>query len=1044
MRRIARLAVRRPRSVLAFWIVAFAVALVFTDNARNNLHETDLQIPGTISDRASKLTERQFGGSIAMAILLEGPPEEVERRGPELVQRLERIDGVQVLSPWAIGGARVLREPPGEALLTLQVTKPFERISDETTPEVQKVLRDFVKPPIKAELTGLAPLVRAINEASLDSLDQGELIALPVLLVFLLFVFRSPIAALVPALAGLFVTRIGTSLMGLVNTSIEVDALALNMVTMIGLALGVDYSLLIVSRFREELAAGTSIPTAVEESIARAGRTVIFAGTALSVGMLGALMIAPGALLVSATMGVIVACVIAVLIALFAMPAGLALLGTNVNRWQFSLGGGENPWVRLSHRALRKPGVAAFFVLLPLLALSAPALALDTGPPHVANLPPDDASRKSYEAFEKKRGAGWSTPFEVTFRTEGPITTTKRLRILKRFQERVAREPGVEAVLGPAALLERTAVLRSLTRQIASGGEQISRLERGLRLLLRGEGRLHDGLTALSGGGGQLVQGLAQAAEGSDQIADGVTEAAPQTKRLANGVRQTSTGAERITRNARRAKRGAQRLLDNIQELDKNLQDESTNSDDRLTAPLDRAQSAVQSALRSLGNVLPTTQADPQFQRAKQDVQRALSELGPLRTNVSDYVTELETNATASKEIRRGLERLVDGLGQLATGSGRLDNGVARTASGSARLAKGVDQLRIGTSALRDGLFQLLGGPEGGATALAAGLQKAETGSTTIGRGVQRLLDSVVRVRVSNDRQLDRLRRSGTDVGRASSSGYFVLAGIEGSQPQTQTNVSFATNARSGGNTARVIVVPKSGPFDSASVKLRSALERETDNTRHQLGSEGIVGGPAVLLNDFDTATTNRFPFLVAVLVLVTFLVLLVVFRSPVLAFCAVVLNMVTVGAAVGVLILCFQTDPPLLGGPGYLDAIALSGIFAIIFGLSIDYEVFLISRLLEGHALTGTTDGAIQYSLEKTATIITGAAFIMAGVFLAFAISPVTNTRQFGIGLTVAVILDATVVRLILLPALIKLFGERTWLVPTWLDRILPRFPTH
>ena len=84
------------------------------------------------------------------------------------------------------------------------------------------------------------------------------------------------------------------------------------------------------------------------------------------------------------------------------------------------------------------------------------------------------------------------------------------------------------------------------------------------------------------------------------------------------------------------------------------------------------------------------------------------------------------------------------------------------------------------------------------------------------------------------------------------------------------------------------------------------------------------------------------------------------------------------------------------------------------------------MSRLVEGRALTGTTEGAIRYGLEKTATIITGAAAVMAFVFLAFAISPVANTRQFGIGLTVAVVLDATVVRLILLPALIRFFGER------------------
>jgi RND superfamily putative drug exporter len=760
--------------------------------------------------------------------------------------------------------------------------------------------------------------------------------------------------------------------------------------------------------------------------------------------MLGALLIAPGALLVSATMGVIVASVLAVTVALFAMPAGLALLGTNVNRWQFALGGGENPWVRLSQRVLRKPGVAAFFVLLPLLALSSPALALDTGPPNVENLPPDNHSRKSYEAFERDRGAGWSTPFEVTFRTEGPITTTRRLEILKRFQERIAREKGVVAVLGPAALLERTAVLRGLTRQISSGGRQLVTLERGLRRLRGGTGRLRNGLVAGARGADALAGGLGRAATGSGQIASGANRAAPQTKRLAEGVKQTSAGAKRISRNSRRARRGTRRLRRNFEELFDTLKEENASSDTRLSDPLNRAHSAVQSALRSLGQILPSSAGDPNVQRAKQDVQKALEELGPLQTNLADYVTELETNTTASREISRGLKRLATGVTQLASGNQRLDSGLAQAAAGAALLAEGVGRLDTGSQALHNGLLALLAGTGGGARGLSAGLGQAVSGSNRIGQGLERLLNGVVRVRTRNEAQLGELRRSGTDVNQAAQSGYFVLAGVEGSQPQTQTNVSFATNTPNGGNTARVIVVPASGPFDPESTALRPRLEDETRKTRKQLGSEGIVGGPALLLDDFDSATSERFPFLVAVLVVVTFLVLLVVFRSPVLAFCAVVLNLVTVGAAVGVLIICFQTDPPLLGGPGYLDAIALSGIFAIIFGLSIDYEVFLISRLLEGHALTGTTDGAIRYSLEKTATIITGAALIMAGVFLAFAVSPVTNTRQFGIGLTVAVLLDATLVRLILLPALIRLFGERTWVVPTWLDRVLPRFSTH
>ena len=1046
MRAVARLSMRRPVAVLVFWGIAFVVALFFVGNARDNVHETDLQIPGTDSARAAKLTRDRFGSTISMAILLKGPPKLVEEQGPELVERLERIDGVQVLSPWAVGGARVLREPPGQALLTLQVAKPFEQVSDETTPAVQSVLDDFVQPPLHVEVTGLAPLVRALNQASLDSLDQGEKIAIPILLVMLLLIFRSPIAAIVPAAAGLLVTRIGMALMGAVNEAVEIDALALNMVTMIGLALGVDYSLLMVSRFREELAAGAGVPAAVEAALARAGRTVIFAGTALAVGMLGALLIAPGALLVSATMGVIVAAVLAVTTALFAMPAGLAVIGTNVNRWQFGIGAGANPWVRLAERILRKPGVAAFFVILPLLVLSSPALALNTGPPNVANLPPDNASRKSYEAFEHDRGAGWSTPFEIAFRTRGPITTTRRLSELKRFQKRVARLPGVDAVLGPAALLERTAVLRSLTRQIASSGRQLTRLEQGLRRLRRGAGRLRNGTAAASGGAGTLADGLGQASSGTDRLAGAVRRAAPNTHRLASGVKQTEQGAKRITKTTKRARKGTGRILTNVNELQKSLNRQNDESDDKLNGPVNRAQSAAQSALRDLGGISPQAAADPNVQRAKQDVQRALAELGPLKTNITDFTTELDANAVASREIFRGTERLATGLARLATGSGRLDSGIARTAAGATQLASGVDRLNTGAAALSVGLSQLLGdaGTGTGARALAAGLDRLLAGSNRLGRGVDRLLASVVRVRQASDRQSAALRRNGTDVNKAAGSGYFVLAGIEGARPQTQTNVSFATNAGRGGDAARVIVVPRTGPFSSESTRLRPALDLETSKTASRLGAEGVVGGPAVLLDDFDRKTTARFPFLVLVLVVVTFLVLLAAFRSPVLAFCAVILNLLTVGAAVGVLIICFQTDPPLLGGPGYLDAIALSGIFAIIFGLSIDYEVFLISRLLEGKALTGTTEGAIHYSLEKTATIITGAAFIMAGVFLAFAVSPVTNTRQFGVGLTVAVLLDATVVRLVLLPALIRLFGDRTWAVPRWLDRALPNFSPH
>jgi putative drug exporter of the RND superfamily len=1032
--------------ILLVWVGLFLVALFLAGNARDNLHETNLQIPGTPSDRAAKLAKEQFGATISLAILMKAPPGReaaLKSETEALVSRLERIRGVEVLSPYAIGGDPVLREPAGQALLTLQVQRPEEQISKETIPTVQREL-DRVKPPVETEVSGRAPLVRALNQASLDSLDKGEKIAFPILIVLLLLVFRSPVAAMVPLLCGLFVTRIGTATMAVFNDTFALDALALNMLTMIGLALGVDYSLLIVSRFREELATGASVEQAVEQAVQRAGRTVLFAGAALSVGMLGALFIAPGALLESATFGVIVACVLSMLAAVVGIPAGLALLGPNVDRWQLWSSRGDNPWVRISERLSSKPGAAAMLAIFPLLLLSTPAIALNTGPPNVANLPPDNASRKSYEAFERDRGAGWATPFEVTFHTSGPITTEQRLKELKRFQLQVARQPGVQAVLGPASLLDRTAVLRRLTRQVATGGRQLSRLERGLRRLLVGTGRLSDGLAAGANGADALVGGLDRASAGSGRLARGTGAAVPQTQRLSKGVSQTGAGAHRIARASKRVNRGTRRLEDALKTLSSSLVDQNRTSDTKLTEPLDRAQSSVQSALRNLGSATPAAAADPGVARAKQDIQNALGQLGPLRSNVADFATELDTNAVASREILRNIGRLGKALARIASGSRELDSGIVRTAAGAAQLAGATGRLSSGTSALDSGIKQLLGGSGGGARGLAAGLDDAAAGSNRLGRGLQRLLDGVVAVRQTSEASTEALRRQGTNVTKAVTSGYFVLAGVEGATPATQMNASFAINTPRGGNTARVIVVPDRGAFDKKTLALRPVLEHDADASGKRIGAESVVGGPAVLLDDFDSATSARFPWLVAVLVIVTFLVLLVLFRAPVLALCAVLLNLVTVGAAVGVLILAFQTDPPPLGGPGYLDAIALSGIFAIIFGLSIDYEVFLISRLVEGRALTGTTEGAIRYGLEKTATIITGAAAVMAFVFLAFAVSPVANTRQFGIGLTVAVVLDATIVRLILLPALIRLFGERTWAVPAWLDRVLPRFSTH
>ncbi len=128
------------------------------------------------------------------------------------------------------------------------------------------------------------------------------------------------------------------------------------------------------------------------------------------------------------------------------------------------------------------------------------------------------------------------------------------------------------------------------------------------------------------------------------------------------------------------------------------------------------------------------------------------------------------------------------------------------------------------------------------------------------------------------------------------------------------------------------------------------------------------------------------------------------------------------------------------LGGHTYVDAIGAAGIFGIVFGLSIDYAVFLLMRMREHYENGASNKEAIEFGLQRTARVITGAAAIMVAVFVAFAGADIATVSQLGIGLTVAVVLDATVVRIVLLPALMLLLGDRVWWLPRPLQRILPR----
>jgi RND superfamily putative drug exporter len=681
MNRFARNVVARPLVTLGLWLVAIALLAMAGFGTEEQLRNPVLIADGSSSDRAQEIVEEEFPRSTVIPVLLQADAELLDDEGPAIVEQLSGVDGAQVISPWTPGAPAELRPDPNSALVLVDIRGPQTGPRPEADTRASRAVRAAIEDlpaGMSARASGSATVFDELRQGSEEAAVQGELVAAPILVMVLLLVLRTPLAALIPALFG-GVGVLGG--MGVLRGAAEVTDLtvfAATLTSMMGLALGVDYALLVIARFREERSAGADPRTAAAVAASRAGHTILIAATVLALAMVTAIVLSNGNLLVSPALGVLAALLVTVGSAVTGLPAVLVLADPWLEKGRRPAGAGGGRAAAIAEKALSRPIRSIALVAVPLVALAAPGIALETGPGDVRQLSESSAARQDVEAVAGIAGAGWTGPVQVVVR--GEITPGEQADLASELQA----DPDVALVLP--------------------------------------------------------------------------------------------------------------------------------------------------------GEVSPS------------------------------------------------------------------------------------------------------------------------------------------------------------------------------------------------GTTTRVTVIPRTAPNTPATADLVARVHSVADELAQRTGAETAVGGVGAELADFDAATTDQLPIVVLGLSLVTLLVLVLLFRAPLLALVSVALNLVTVAVAFGVIALLFQGSDPPLGGSGYLEVIAVVSMFTVMFGLSIDYQVFLLDRMREGLQVTGDPRSAVTWGLRRTARVVTGAAAIMLGVFLAFATTEVSTIRQFGIGLSVAIAVDATVVRLILLPAAMHLGGRWTW----------------
>jgi putative drug exporter of the RND superfamily len=1064
MIRLAELSIRRPKAALACWGVFAAVFIAIGLGVTDRLSPTMTFVPGTESTRAEDLAEAEFGPSTLVPILLTGPQRQLDRQGPILVKELTSRDDVRTLSAWDAGEAgAALRPSRTEAMIVASVARSEDEMVDHVQSDLNGVIDAHVSAPVRAHVTGQPTLDQAIEDEALHTARVATLLALPILFLALLLVLRAPVAALLTTAFGGVTAFVGFGVMTLVAEQFDIDAIGVALASVMGLALGTGLSLMILTRFRTEEAAltGSSREAAVAASAAvgSTGRAILIAGAGLFASLLLASVIGPTENLQSIGTGVTMNALLAVGAAVVVMPAVLTLLGGRTFAWSFGaprlLAG---PWRRLAagrpvlHRAI----IAGAAGTLALIALAIPAFGLKTGPPDPKFLPEDSQARQDFEAVQRAMGPGWPTPYNiVVVSDQGPITERKMLRQLERFQERLAKDPRIDSVAGPGLFRAETADLGTLEKKLDESNKllkgapgDLGKLESGLGTAGAGAVQLQSGLSEAASGAGQLEGGGARAQEGARRLEAGLADARAGSAKISTGLNQALDGANELKDGSGKALAGAELIaggtgtaaesvtagLPIVKQMAADV-GAGSQAVQGAGASAEELNAQLQSALSAL-NSMKTGRDDPAFAEAQAALSAAQQSSGSVSATLGGAQESMQSAAGVSAAFAGQVEDLSQGLAQLHGGATDLSAGIARLKGGNAELAAGIDQLAGGGSQLTGGLTQL----HDGAGQLAAGLGLLTGGAGELGGGLAAgvpkvgelagglgLMESGVakfRGSLPSTKDLERLQAQAPGL---FDSGYFVLSAVDGAQPAARNQATFAVNLERGGNAGQITVIPRYASRTETTQRLGEDLAEETQAFARQSGTTAVLGGPAGELADFEsTVSADIWPVVIGLAIAVT-LLLMIALRSVLLPIVTVAFNLLTAAATFGAITLLTTGDDPILGGPGYIDSLQVIETFAAIFGIALVYELLLLYRTRELFVRGGRPHEALEHGLRETAGAATGAAVVMIAAIVPFAMSGLFNLR-LTVGLAIAILLDALIVRPVLLPAAVQLLGSRAW----------------
>ncbi len=476
--RIGAFVSARPRVVVASFAVLLAVCGVYAASVAERLPAGGFDVPGSDSFRVSEVSQARLGVGKPDLVMLYQRTDGGDMKSVEATVLVsDALDAV--LADADVLGATSYYDTSLDALLSRDGRRALVLLSlvgdDAGKVQVYRRIEPLLRntgPELSVEIGGNAAAATLAQKIAMDDVKKAEAIALPLAALLMLFFFRSGVAALLPVLIGGVCVAGASALIGLVSHAVEISVFALNVCAFLGLGLSIDYALLLVQRFREELGLGRPVRDAVIVTLSTAGRAVWVSGMTVAVS-LAVMVWVPVPLLRSVALGGVLAVVTALLAALVLLPALLAWLGPRVNRLAVARTDDVGPspfWRRVGELSMRHPVRTALLCTMALLALASPVLRMRSAVPDARMFGRESEVRRVEDAIgdTTQFDPSGASSLQILLETKGSVLEPEALRAVHAYLAELAQTPGVAELRTPLLDLDPDLDAAALARAIAS------------------------------------------------------------------------------------------------------------------------------------------------------------------------------------------------------------------------------------------------------------------------------------------------------------------------------------------------------------------------------------------------------------------------------------------------------------------------------------------------------------------------------------------------------------------------------------------------